>query len=89
MILRCLEMFAAVYAYVMLRALQQRNVAFDNYGWILPVSMFMACADIFIVVFIAHSGWVWQLVLANGIGGCLGCLSAMWFHRRFIKHAPK
>lgn len=79
------EMFGATYIYVMLRALQQRNVAFDNYAWIIPTSYCMAVVDIFIVAFIAHSGWTWPIVLANGSGGCLGALTAMWFHKKHIK----
>ncbi len=79
------EMFGATYLYVMLRALQQRNVAFDNYWWIPPVSMCMAVVDVFIVAYIAHAGWSWSVVLPNGLGGMLGALTAMKFHKRYIK----
>lgn len=77
-------MFAACYAYVMLRALQQRNVAFDNYKWIVPVSYCMACMDVFIVAFVAHAGWSFLIVFANGSGAALGALSAMAFHKKFV-----
>jgi hypothetical protein len=83
--MQILEMFGATYVYVMLRALQQRNVAFDNYAWVIPTSYCMAVLDIFIVAFIAHAGWTWPIVLANGSGGCLGALTAMWFHKKHIK----
>lgn len=82
-----LTMFAAMFAYVMLRALQQRNVAFDNYAWVIPTSYCMAVVDVFIIAFVAHQGWTVPIVLANGSGGALGALSAMWFHKRFIKRA--
>jgi hypothetical protein len=78
-------MFGACYVYVLLRAFQQRNVAFDNYGWILPVSYCMAVVDVFIVAFVAHQGWSVGIVLANGTGGFLGCLSAMFLHNRWVK----
>lgn len=84
---KALEMFVACYLYVLLRALQQRNVAFDNYLWIVPVSYCMASVDIFVVAFIAHTGWQWPLVVANGSGAALGAISAMLFHNKYIgKH---
>lgn len=79
-----LEMFLAVYAYVLLRAFQQRSVAFASYWWIPPVSYLMAAADVFIVVFVARSGWHLGLVLANGTGGALGALSAVWLHKKWV-----
>lgn len=80
-----LEMFAACYVYVLLRAFQQRNVAFDNYKWIIPTSYFMASADVFIVAFIARTGWHLGLVIANATGAALGCLSAMYAHHRWVR----
>ena len=77
-------MFGSCYIYVLLRAFQQRNVAFLNYAWIVPTSYFMAVMDVFIVAFIAHAGWSAGIVLANGTGGCLGALSAMWLHKRWV-----
>jgi hypothetical protein len=85
MLLHILEMFLSCYCYVLLRALQQRNVAFDNYLWIIPVSYLMASLDVFIVAFVAHLGWSIPIVLANGTGGFLGAISAMLFHKRWIK----
>ena len=80
-----LTMFGACYCYVLLRAFQQRNVAFDNYRWIVPTSYFMASMDVFIVAFIAHTGWSVGIVLANGTGAALGCISAMYAHHRWVK----
>jgi glycopeptide antibiotics resistance protein len=82
-----LTMFGAMFAYVMLRALQQRNVAFDNYAWVIPTSYCMAVVDVFIIAFVSHQGWTVPIVLANGSGGALGALCAMWFHKRFVKRA--
>jgi hypothetical protein len=78
-------MFLAMFAYVMLRALQQRNVAFDNYAWVIPTSYCMAVVDVFIIAFVSHQGWTVPIVLANGTGGALGALGAMQFHKRYVK----
>lgn len=83
--MRYWEMFGACYLYVLCRAFQQRNVAFDNYGWIVPTSYLMAVIDVFIVAFIAHEGWSPGIVLANGTGGCLGAITAMWLHKKWVK----
>lgn len=79
-------MFGASYVYVFLRAMQQRNVAFDNYGWVLPVSVCMASVDVFVIATIASNGFHIWIVAMNGIGGGLGSICAMYIHRRFVKH---
>ena len=83
--MRYVVMFVACYMYVLLRAFQQRNVAFDNYWWIVPTSYGMAVVDVFIVAFVAHQGWSIGIVFANGSGGALGAMTAMWMHRRWVK----
>lgn len=80
-----LLMFFATFSYVMTRAFQQRNVAFDNHGWIIPTSYIMAMIDIYVVATVAREGWSVALVLTNGTAGALGCVCAMWFHKRFVK----
>lgn len=79
-------MFAATFCYVLLRAFQQRNVAFDNHGWVIPTSYAMAVMDIYIVATVARSGWSIPLVLVNGTAAALGALCAMRLHRRFVKN---
>ncbi len=78
-------MFVAMFFYVLLRAFQQRNVAFDNYGWVVPTSYCMAIVDVFIIAFVSHAGWTLPIVLANGSGGALGALIAMKLHKRWVK----
>jgi hypothetical protein len=77
--------FFATFSYVMFRAFQQRNVAFDNHKWIIPTSYIMAMIDIYIVATVAREGWSIPLVLVNGTAGALGCICAMWFHKRFVQ----
>lgn len=75
----------SMFVYVILRALQQRNVAFDNYGWVIPTSYAMAVVDVFLISSVARSNWSIPLVLGYGTAGALGALFAMWFHKRFIR----
>jgi hypothetical protein len=83
--MQLLAMFGAVFCYVFVRAFQQRNVAFAHYGWIIPTSYLMAMLDVFIIVFVARSGWHLAIVLANGTGGACGALCAVYLHKRWIK----
>lgn len=75
----------AMFVYVILRALQQRNVAFDNYGWVVPTSYAMAVADVFLISSVARANWSIPLVFGYGTAGALGALTAMWFHKRYIR----
>lgn len=76
--------FACSFAYVALRALQQRNVQHDNYFAIPLVSLGMAFGDVVLVVNIAKTGFHLPLVLSMAAGSALGCMAAMWFHKRFV-----
>jgi hypothetical protein len=78
-------MFIATFSYVALRALQQRNVAFDNHKWVPMTCYAMAIADIYCVAFVAREGLSLPLVLTNGTAAMFGCFFSMWFHKRFIK----
>jgi len=76
-------LFMAQYIFVFLKAFQQRSVAFDHYRWVVPTSMLMASAEVFLIAQIAHLGLSPQTVLAVfavGLGGGLGAISAMRVH---------
>ena len=77
--------FLASFVFIWLRAFQQRNVAFDNYGWILPTSLLMAATEVYVIANIAHHGYTLGLVLAMGVGGGLGATLAAIMHKRYIK----
>jgi hypothetical protein len=77
--------FGAGYLYVWLRAFQQRNVAFDNYWYIPPVSYCMAAVDMFVIVNVSRNGMSWKYVAIYGTSAALGAMSAMWFHKRYVK----
>jgi hypothetical protein len=80
-----LLIFAAGFIYVMLRAFQQRNVAFDNYWWVPPTSYGMAAVDMFVIVTVSKNGMSWAYVACYGTSAALGALFAMWFHKRWVK----
>ena len=84
-----LAVFFATFTYVMLRAFQQRNVAFDSYKWVVPTSYGMAVVDVFIIVSFAKNGWSVPLVLTYGTAGATGSMCAMWFHKRFVMRKDK
>jgi hypothetical protein len=77
--------FAANFAFILLKALQQRNVAFDNYVWIVPTSFAMAVVEVYVVAQVAVRGWSIPVVIALGLAGGTGALSAVYLHKRFIK----
>lgn len=76
--------FFAAFAYVWLRAFQQRNVAHANYAWIVPTSFGMGALDMFCIVSFAKAGWSWQLWFVYGSAGALGSLLAVYAHKRYV-----
>lgn len=70
-----LTAIACSFAFVFLKAFQQRNVAFDNYIWVLPTSYCMAFAEVYVIALIAQQG---AGLLLNRYG--------RWY-RRFIGNA--
>jgi hypothetical protein len=77
--------FLASYIYIFLKANQQLSVVNFLYARILPTSMSMAACEVFIMVNVARtaddlSGLI-VLALSIGVGGGLGCLTAMKLHQ--------
>jgi hypothetical protein len=78
-------LFANSFGYIFLKAMQQLNVAYGNYVWIVPTSFGMAACEVYAVVTVAHAG-SWWLVLPIGLGAGLGSMTAMYLHGRFLRH---
>lgn len=76
---------AASFCFVFLKGLQSQNVVHGNYMAAAITSMLTAVAEVAIVSSIATHGW--DTLLPVMIGGTSGVLSAMLFHRRYLKHA--
>lgn len=83
-IIAFLTTFAANFAFIFLKAFQQRNVVHDNYGWVVVTSNAMALFEVYVVAMIAKEGFTAWLVLALGLGGGIGCLAAMLLHKKFV-----
>jgi hypothetical protein len=79
-----LATFAANFAFIFLKAFQQRNVIHNNYGWVVATSNAMALFEVYVVAMVAKEGFTIWLVLALGFGGGTGCLAAMLLHNRFV-----
>lgn len=73
--------FFAMFVFVFFKSFQQLNVVHNNYAMVVPTSVAMAACEVFVITSIVKTGWGW-IVLAVGLGGGLGALSAMLIHRR-------
>lgn len=73
--------FSASFVFVGLKAAQQLNVVHDRYLLILPTSFLMAMCEVYVVSQAAMSGWGW-IVIPIGLGSGLGCLLAMYLHKK-------
>lgn len=83
--LKILTIFGCSFVFVGLKALQQRNVAFDNYLWVVPTSVCMGFVEYGTIILIVNSGYSIPVLLAAGLGAGFGALSAMIFHRKYVK----
>lgn len=80
--------FLVTFFYVFAKAFQQRNVVFDRYIAILPLSFVMAAGEYVIVALIGittvnhgiEAGI--GLIIANGLGGGIGAIGAILLHKK-------
>ncbi len=79
----------AMFAFVFLKAWQQRNVAFDHYWPILPTSLLMALTEVYVISIIVRVGYDIPTVLAIGTGAGIGALLAMVLHKRVFRRKGK
>lgn len=76
--------FAVSFFFIGLKSIQQLNVVYRQYWWILPTSMLMATCEVAVVAMVAKNGWGW-IVLAVGGGGGLGSMLATCLHHKITK----
>lgn len=81
---------AAYFIFVFFKAFQQRNVAFMQYKWIIPISYAMSCTEVFVISLVAveaSQGLSWGLLwfaVTIGTGGGLGAVASMWLHHNHV-----
>lgn len=74
--------FAASFALVFLRALQQRNIAAARFGWLIPTSVVYTFAEAFVIIAVARQGFHVPLLLAVGLGAGCGAIVAVKFSQK-------
>ena len=79
----------AMFAFVFLKAFQQRNVAFDHYWPVVPTSWLMFACEAYVVVAIARHGWSLSFVGFVGTAAGVGALLAMVLHKRVFGRKGK
>jgi len=81
-------LFASNFIHVALRAFQQRNVAHLRYAPVLPLSLCIVCAEMYVIVVAVSMGvsgeLFWHHILAIALGGGLGCMLSMYLHDRIF-----
>lgn len=78
-----MNILAATFALVFLRAIQQLNVMHGQYLWAALTPFLIAVAEVASVVWVVQTGW--SAIPWVGTGGALGVTAGMWVHRRLRK----
>ena len=80
-----LLIFLSSFGFIFLKSFQQLNVVKKQYWWIVPTSVIMAGAEVYVITTSARNGWDWWLVLLIGFGSGFGSLSATYLHSKWFK----
>lgn len=83
--LEAVTLFAANFMFIALKAWQQRNVAFLQYGMVFIVSQMLAAVEVYVIWRVAHLGANLETIIPVGLGGGLGAVSAMYLTRGLNK----
>ena len=75
-------LFCAHFAFVFLKAFQNRNVIFDRFWPIMPVSFGMSFMDVYVITSLAATGFNLGSVIALGSAGGAGAVLAMVVHKK-------
>ncbi len=70
----------AAFIFVFLKAFQQRNVAGSHYWPVLPISVLMATAEVYVIATVVRVGYDPALILGVGCGSGTGAMLAMFIH---------
>lgn len=78
------SLWLSSFLFVFLKAFQQRNVAFDDYIPVIPISIMMAAMEVYTITKVAAQGWHWGAVLVIGSASGTGAIVAMKLHKHFF-----
>lgn len=76
--------FAAMLS-VFFRVLQQRNAQGDHYWLVIPTSLGIAVCELLVLGIFIRGGASLIYAIFTGTGAGIGCMLAMYVHRRFVK----
>lgn len=76
--------FAASFAGVLMKSIQQKNVVGGHYWLVAPVSFGIGACEIFIVLNIVIT-MDWSLWFPISSGGAAGAMLGMYLHNRYVK----
>lgn len=77
-----MNILAATFFLVFLRAIQQQNVIHRQYLFAALTPYLIACAEVASVLLVVDKGWT--AIPWVGTGGALGVTAAMLFHSRYM-----
>ena len=80
---------AAMFAFVFLKAFQQRNVAFDHYWPVVPISWLMVATEFYVIVSVVRIGLDFTLIAAVGTAAGTGSILAMLLHKRIFRRVRR
>ena len=89
MVITLILSFLASFLFIGLKSWQQLNVFYRKYFLIIPTSLAMALAEVFIINQVVQIGYNIWLVIVIGLGSGLGCIVATYLHHKFIANGPK
>lgn len=77
--------FLANFAFIGLKAFQQRNVMGAHYWLIACTSYLLASVEVYVIWKMAQHGPTLAMVATLGAAGGSGACAATWLHRRHVK----
>jgi hypothetical protein len=77
-----MAIFIVTYLKVLLLVFQQKNVTGEHYWLVAPTSFGIAAMEVAVILLAVEKGW-WSIPWM-GVGGGLGCATAMYLHKRLV-----
>lgn len=79
-----LTVFGVMFIAVFLKSWQQKNVIWQNYWLVPPTSVALFGFEMF-GIYTVIENFSFLVLFFGGMGAALGCMLAMWSHKKYIK----